>query len=81
MAIAKSAGYLITMRIRNTPFSRTVLHGEKKNNLFSPFYCLKRASVTTTVSLQTDDAGQVRAAALAHVACSVGLQTNDVRRN
>ena len=32
-------------------------------------------------SLQTDDAGYVDAAVLAHVACVVCLQTNDVRRN
>ena len=34
-----------------------------------------------SVSLQTDDAGHVGAVVLAHVACVVGLQTNDVRRN
>ena len=34
-----------------------------------------------SVSLQTDDAGHVGAAVLAHVACVVGLQTNDVRRS
>ena len=34
-----------------------------------------------SVSLQTDDAGHVGAAVLAHVAYVVGLQTNDVRRN
>ena len=34
-----------------------------------------------SVSLQTDDAGNVGAAVLADVACVVGLQTNDVRRN
>ena len=34
-----------------------------------------------SVSLQTDDAGYVGAAVLAHVACVVCLQTNDVRRN
>ena len=38
-------------------------------------------SYDNSVSLQTDDAGQVGAAVLAHVACDVGLQTNDVRRN
>ena len=31
-----------------------------------------------SVSLQTDDAGHVGAAFLSHVACFVGLQTNDV---
>ena len=31
-----------------------------------------------SVSLQTDDAGYVGAAVLAHVVCIVGLQTNDV---
>ena len=40
---------------------------------------LKR--VLVSVSLQTDDAGNVGAAVLAHLACVVGLQTNDVRRN
>ena len=34
-----------------------------------------------SVSLQTDDAGDVGAAVLAHVVCVVGLQTNDVRHN
>ena len=34
-----------------------------------------------SVSLQTDDAGHVGATVLAHLACVVGLQTNDVRRN
>ena len=34
-----------------------------------------------SVSLQTDDVGNVGAAVLFHVACVVGLQTNDVRRN
>ena len=34
-----------------------------------------------SISLQTDDAGHVGAAVLVHVACVVGLQTNDVRRN
>ena len=34
-----------------------------------------------SVSLQTDDAGHVGAAVLAHMVCVVGLQTNDVRRN
>ena len=34
-----------------------------------------------SASLQTDDAGHVGAAVLAHVACVVGLQTSDVRRN
>ena len=34
-----------------------------------------------SVSLQTDDAGHLGAAVLAHAACVVGLQTNDVRRN
>ena len=34
-----------------------------------------------SVSLQTDDAGHVGAAVLGHVACVVGLQTNDVRGN
>ena len=38
-------------------------------------------SYDNSVSLQTDDAGYVGAAILAHVACVVGLQTNDVRRN
>ena len=33
-----------------------------------------------SVSLQTDDAGHVGAAVLAHVAFVIGLQTNDVRR-
>ena len=35
----------------------------------------------TSVSLQTDDAGHVDAAVLAHVTFIVGLQTNDVCRN
>ena len=34
-----------------------------------------------SVSLQTDDAGNVGAAVFAHVACVVGLQTNNVRCN
>ena len=34
-----------------------------------------------SVSSQTDDVGHVAAAILAHVACVVGFQTNDVRRN
>ena len=34
-----------------------------------------------SVSLQTDDAGHMGAAVLAHVACVVGLRTSDVRRN
>ena len=34
-----------------------------------------------SVSLQTDNVGHVGAAVLANVACIVGLQTNDVRRN
>ena len=34
-----------------------------------------------SVSLQTDDAGHVGAAVLAHVAFVVGLQTNDVCHN
>ena len=34
-----------------------------------------------SVSLQTDDAGHVGAAILAHVAYVVGLQTNDVSHN
>ena len=34
-----------------------------------------------SVSLQTDDVGHMGAAVLVHVACVVGLQTNDVRRN
>ena len=34
-----------------------------------------------SVSLQTDDAGHVCDDVLADVACVVGLQTNDVRRN
>ena len=34
-----------------------------------------------SVSLQTDDAGHVGAAVLVHVACIVGLQTNDVFHN
>ena len=38
-------------------------------------------SYDNSVSLQTDDAGHVSAAVLAHVAYVVGLQTNDVRRN
>ena len=38
-------------------------------------------SYDNSVSLQTDDAGYVGAAILAHVACIVGLQINDVSRN
>ena len=38
-------------------------------------------SFENSVSLQTDIAGHVGAAVLAHVACVVDLQTNDVRRN
>ena len=38
-------------------------------------------SYDNSVSLQTDDAGNVGAAVLAHLVCVVGLQTNDVRRN
>ena len=38
-------------------------------------------SYDNSVSLQTNDAGHVGAAILAHMACVVGLQTNDVRRN
>ena len=38
----------------------------------------KPVSVTTTVS---DNAGHVGTAALVQVACSVGLYTNDTRRN
>ena len=34
-----------------------------------------------SVSLQTNDVDHVGAAVLAHLACVVGLQTNDVRRN
>ena len=34
-----------------------------------------------SVSLQTDDVGHVGAAVLAHLACVVGLQTNNLRRN
>ena len=34
-----------------------------------------------SVSLQTDDVGNMGAAVSVHVACVVGLQTNDVRRN
>ena len=38
-------------------------------------------SSDNSVSFPTDDAGYVGAAVLAHVACVVGLQTNDARRN
>ena len=38
-------------------------------------------SYDNSVSLQTDDAGHVGAAVLAHVTYVVGLQTNVVRRN
>ena len=38
-------------------------------------------SYDNSVSLQTDDAGHVGAAVLAHMAYVVDLQTNDVRHN
>ena len=49
----------------------------------APFLSLYKAGFgyDNSVSLQTDDAGHVGAAVLAHVVCVVSLQTNDVRRN
>ena len=56
---------------------------EASNFKFRYIFHLKKSrfGYDNSVSLQTDDVGHVVAAVLAHVACVVGLQTNDVRRN
>ena len=49
---------------------------------FYIFWKIKAAfGYDISVSLQTDDAGNVGQAVLGHVVCVVGLQTNDVRGN